>query len=89
MSVMFFKILFLIGICLGVFLFASWFFSCLYTEWLLDAEERARRKQEQELKDQDPVSALNTISVFVSFTIESSLNHHFLLSRLLLNPGWH
>ena len=56
---MFFQVLFIIVICLGIFLFASWFFSCLYTEWQLDAAERAKRKQEEELqvvKEQDPVS---------------------------------
>lgn len=56
---MFFQVLFIIVICLGIFLFASWFFSCLYTEWQLDAVERAKRKQEEELqvvKEQDPVS---------------------------------
>jgi len=57
MTEMFFQVLFIIVICLGIFLCASWFFSCLYTEWQLDAAERARKKQEEELqvvKEQDP-----------------------------------
>lgn len=57
MTDMFFQILFIIVIFLGLFLLVSWFFSCLYTEWQLDAAERARKKQEEELqvvKDQDP-----------------------------------
>ena len=62
---MFFQILFIIVICLGIFLLASWCFSCLYTEWQLDAAERARKKQEEELhavKEQDPVSLKNIIN---------------------------
>lgn len=59
MTDMFFKVLLIIIICLAIFLCASWFFSCLYSEWQLEAAERARKKQEEELqvvKEQDPVS---------------------------------